>query len=133
MDYHVVAQGYGGLGYQLTRADKDKIDQILSEAREKSRETGKSVLINALIGKTGFRDGSISVWFRSKYFWVDRLKRPQQLSGLFFIKLIKWTVSHGYVCWWIIYFCIAVISTLCARFILIGKMEAINQLRGKNS
>lgn len=61
MDYHVVAQGYGGLGYQLTRADKDKIDQILSEAREKSRETGKSVLINALIGKTGFRDGSISV------------------------------------------------------------------------
>ena len=89
MDYHVVAHGYGGLGYQLTRADKDKIDQILSEAREKSRETGKSVLINALIGKTGFRDGSISVWFRSKYFWVDRLKRPQQLSGLFFIKLIK--------------------------------------------
>ena len=61
MDYHIVAQGYGGLGYQLTRADKDKIDQILSEAREKSRETGKSVLINALIGKTGFRDGSISV------------------------------------------------------------------------
>ena len=61
MDYHVVAQGYGGLGYQLTRADTDKIDQILSEAREKSRETGKSVLINALIGKTGFRDGSISV------------------------------------------------------------------------
>ena len=82
MDYHVVAQGYGGLGYQLTRADKDKIDQILSEAREKSRETGKSVLINALIGKTGFRDGSISVWFRSKYFWVDRLKRPQQLCML---------------------------------------------------
>jgi ribosome biogenesis GTPase A len=34
---------------------------MLNEAREESQKTGKSVLINALIGKTGFRDGSISV------------------------------------------------------------------------
>jgi ribosome biogenesis GTPase A len=34
---------------------------MLNKAREESQQTGKSVLINALIGKTGFRDGSISV------------------------------------------------------------------------
>nr|CAH0102816.1 unnamed protein product [Daphnia galeata] len=60
-DYHVVAQGYGGLGYLLKRENSSEIDNILNEAREESQKTGKSVLINALIGKTGFRDGSISV------------------------------------------------------------------------
>lgn len=60
-DYHVVAQGYGGIGYQLTREDKDKLADLLQKARRESHDTGKSVLVNALIGKTGFRDGSISV------------------------------------------------------------------------
>merc|ERR1712071_249493 len=60
-DYHEVAKGYGGAGYQLTRNDKDCIRDVLKEAREHSLTTGKSVLINALIGQAGFRDGSISV------------------------------------------------------------------------
>jgi len=60
-DYHEVAKGYGGLGCHLTRDDKDRITDVLKAARELSLTTGKSVLINALIGKTGFRDGSISV------------------------------------------------------------------------
>ena len=57
----MVAKGYGGLGCHLTRDDKDRIADVLKDARELSSTTGKSVLINALIGKTGFRDGSISV------------------------------------------------------------------------
>lgn len=60
-DYHVVAQGYGGLGYVLKRENADEIEKLLNDAREESIRTGRSVLINALIGKTGFRDGSISV------------------------------------------------------------------------
>ncbi|KAI9556700.1 hypothetical protein GHT06_016491 [Daphnia sinensis] len=60
-DYHVVAQGYGGLGYLLKRENANDIERMLNEAREESHRTGKSVLINTLIGKTGFRDGSISV------------------------------------------------------------------------
>lgn len=57
----MVAQGYGGLGYLLKRENASDVERILNEAREESHRTGKSVLINALIGKTGFRDGSISV------------------------------------------------------------------------
>jgi len=59
--YDQVAAGYGGIGISLNREDKEKISQLLSDAREESQKAGKSVLINALIGKTAFRDGSISV------------------------------------------------------------------------
>jgi len=60
-DYDQVARGYGGLGLRMTRDDAGRIGAVLDEARQLSRETGRSVLVNALIGKTGFRDGSISV------------------------------------------------------------------------
>ncbi len=58
MDYHLVAQACGGIGIKV-----DNIDQVpaaLDRALQESR-AGKPVLINALIGKTDFRKGSISI------------------------------------------------------------------------
>ena len=57
-DYHTVAQGYGGKGF-LVKDIKD-YEKTLREA-QKALAAGSPVLINALIGKTSFRDGSISV------------------------------------------------------------------------
>lgn len=58
MDYHVVAEGCGAKGLLLD--DPDKIDEVLTEALRLSR-AGHPVLVNALIGKTDFRKGSISM------------------------------------------------------------------------
>ena len=58
MDYHRVAEGYGGKGFVLDR--EDDIDRVLIEARQAAKD-GHPVLINALIGKTDFRKGSISM------------------------------------------------------------------------
>jgi acetolactate synthase-1/2/3 large subunit len=57
-DYHRVAQGYGGEGIVLEHPDQ--IDAVLVQAQETARG-GTPVLINALIGKSDFREGSISV------------------------------------------------------------------------
>ncbi|MBF0352387.1 MAG: thiamine pyrophosphate-binding protein [SAR324 cluster bacterium] len=57
-DYHVVAQGFGAEGLLLD--DPEKIDSILSQAVDLSRQ-GKPVLINAVIARSDFRKGSISV------------------------------------------------------------------------
>ncbi|XP_013399921.1 acetolactate synthase-like protein [Lingula anatina] len=59
-DYHVVADGYGGKGIKLDRDNEDNMEEVIKEAQKLCRE-GKSVLINTLIGKTNFREGSISV------------------------------------------------------------------------
>ncbi|XP_069132457.1 2-hydroxyacyl-CoA lyase 2-like isoform X1 [Argopecten irradians] len=59
-DYETVAVGYGGKGMRLDRSNEDKIKEVLEEAVKQSRD-GHSVLVNALIGKTNFREGSISV------------------------------------------------------------------------
>ncbi|TNE88882.1 MAG: thiamine pyrophosphate-binding protein [Deltaproteobacteria bacterium] len=57
-DYDVVAKGFGAQGIRM---DEDKrIDADFSQALEASRG-GEPVLINALIGRTSFRDGSISM------------------------------------------------------------------------
>ncbi|KAK3886330.1 hypothetical protein Pcinc_009506 [Petrolisthes cinctipes] len=58
-DYHKAVEGLGGRGILLGRGDsiKDK----LQEAQRLYREEGVSVLVNTLIGKTKFREGSISV------------------------------------------------------------------------
>ncbi len=58
MDYHVVADATGGKGLLLR--DKRRTKQVLAKAVKLSRE-GKPVLVNAWIGKTDFRKGSISV------------------------------------------------------------------------
>ena len=57
-DYHVVAEGYGGKGFLLDR--QEDIDRVFQEAKQAAGE-GRPVLINALIGTTDFRKGSISM------------------------------------------------------------------------
>ena len=59
-NYETVAEGYGGKGLRLDRTNEDIIPEILEDAVKLSLE-GHSVLVNALIGKTNFREGSISV------------------------------------------------------------------------
>ncbi|XP_041467201.1 2-hydroxyacyl-CoA lyase 2-like [Lytechinus variegatus] len=59
-DYDKAVEGIGGVGIKLTNESKDEIHQKLIEAQEISKK-GKPVLINCLIGKTDFRNGSISV------------------------------------------------------------------------
>ncbi len=57
-DYHGVAESFGAKGFVID--SDDKIDPVLKQAVEISRN-GTPVLINAFIGKTAFRKGSISV------------------------------------------------------------------------
>jgi acetolactate synthase-1/2/3 large subunit len=57
-DYHLVAEGYGGKGFVVDK--KEDIDQVFIEARQAAK-AGHPVLINALVGKTDFRKGSISM------------------------------------------------------------------------
>ena len=60
-DYDVVANGYGGVGIKVSREmSNEDISEALKRAKEISRG-GKPVLLNCLIGKTNFREGSISV------------------------------------------------------------------------
>lgn len=56
--YHVIAEGCGAVGLLLD--DPDDTDRVLDEAVEWSRK-GRPVLVNARIGRTRFREGSISV------------------------------------------------------------------------
>ena len=61
LNYHTVAEGFGGKGILLDRScGDDKIKELLKEAKSLSQQ-GTPVLINALIGKSDFRKGSISV------------------------------------------------------------------------
>jgi acetolactate synthase-like protein len=57
-DYHRVAEGFGGKGFLLEKAED--IDSIFQEAKLASK-AGQPVLINALIGNTDFRKGSLSM------------------------------------------------------------------------
>ena len=57
-DYHIAAEGFGGAGFKLTRSAD--IADTFAKAKEKARG-GVPVLINAHLGKTDFRKGSISM------------------------------------------------------------------------
>lgn len=57
-DYHVVAQGLGGKGAQIR--SNAQIADVLREAKE-SAANGVPYCINALIGKSEFRKGSLSM------------------------------------------------------------------------
>ena len=60
-DYEVVARGFGGEGLKLDRSStNDDIDKVMEKAKRLSRG-GSPVLINCLIGKSNFREGSISI------------------------------------------------------------------------
>lgn len=56
----MVAKGFGGVGIKMDRSNDSNIEEMLQKARDEHAK-GNSVLINALIGKTDFRDGSLSV------------------------------------------------------------------------
>lgn len=56
--YHEVAAGYGGVGLLLD--DPKKIPETLAEAK-RIAASGKPVVINAMIGATEFRKGSLSI------------------------------------------------------------------------
>ena len=57
-DYHKVAKGYGAEGLLVN--DPEDVSRILNEAKNICKK-GKPVLVNALIGKNDFREGSISM------------------------------------------------------------------------
>ncbi|MBD3194028.1 MAG: thiamine pyrophosphate-binding protein [Candidatus Lokiarchaeota archaeon] len=57
-NYHVVAKGYGAEGF-IVKSEKN-IEKIINQAKRISLN-GTPVLINALIGKTDYRKGSISM------------------------------------------------------------------------
>jgi acetolactate synthase-like protein len=57
-DYHRVAEGWGGRGFLLDCAET--IPEVLEKARAAAAD-GSPVLINALLGRTAFRKGSISM------------------------------------------------------------------------
>ncbi len=57
-DYHAVAEGFGGKGLLLK--ESQHICEILQQAR-KAASQGQPVLVNAHLGKTAFRKGSISM------------------------------------------------------------------------
>jgi acetolactate synthase-1/2/3 large subunit len=58
-DYERVAAGFGGVGLRIER--RDEIDTVLREARRIAGDERRPVLINALLAKTDFREGSISI------------------------------------------------------------------------
>jgi acetolactate synthase-like protein len=57
-DYHRVAEGFGAHGIAID--DPELVGESLLQAQEAAR-SGKPVLLNALLGKTDFRKGSISM------------------------------------------------------------------------
>ncbi len=57
-DYHIVAEGFGAKGFLLDK--EEDVDTVFQEAKQAAKN-GQPVLINALIGTTDFRKGSISM------------------------------------------------------------------------
>jgi len=57
-DYDVVAAGYGGIGLPLHQASEAR--QVITMAKSEAA-SGRPVLVNALLGRSDFRQGSISV------------------------------------------------------------------------
>ncbi len=57
-DYHIVAAGFGAKGFLLEK--EEDVDTVFQEAKQAAKN-GQPVLINALIGTTDFRKGSISM------------------------------------------------------------------------
>ena len=58
--YDAIASGYGGLGISVGADDQRHLIKRFNWAKEQ-QHAGNSVLINCVIGKSDFRDGSISV------------------------------------------------------------------------
>ncbi len=58
--YEDAAAAFGAIGKRVTSEDEDRLVDIFTEVSQANRE-GRSVLVNVLIGKTDFREGSISI------------------------------------------------------------------------
>lgn len=59
-NYDKAAEGLGAEGIKLTADENDKLKEKFEEAKKLVRG-GRPVLVNVLIGKSKFREGSISV------------------------------------------------------------------------
>ncbi|XP_036096173.1 2-hydroxyacyl-CoA lyase 2 isoform X3 [Molossus molossus] len=59
-DYHKAAIGLGAQGLLLSRDNEDQVVKVLCDAQQQCRD-GHPVVVNILIGRTDFRDGSIAV------------------------------------------------------------------------
>jgi len=59
-NYEEVAKGYGGDGMKLANPDREAISAAYKEGFAKVK-SGTPFLINALVGKSDFREGSLSV------------------------------------------------------------------------
>jgi acetolactate synthase-1/2/3 large subunit len=57
-DYHRVAEGFGGAGFPLD--DPELAGEVLQEARQ-AAAAGRPALVNAILGRSDFRKGSISM------------------------------------------------------------------------
>jgi acetolactate synthase-1/2/3 large subunit len=57
-DYHLAAEGLGATGFLLD--DAKKIESVLAKAK-KAAAAGQTVLINAILGRSSFREGSVSM------------------------------------------------------------------------
>lgn len=58
--YEKAVEGLGAHGIILDAPDRERLSQAFEEAKQKMRQ-GAPTLVNVLIGKTKFREGSISV------------------------------------------------------------------------
>ncbi|XP_011835963.1 PREDICTED: acetolactate synthase-like protein [Mandrillus leucophaeus] len=59
-EYHKAAMGLGAQGLLLSRENEDQVVKVLHDAQQQCRD-GHPVVVNILIGRTDFRDGSIAV------------------------------------------------------------------------
>lgn len=59
-DYHKAAMGLGAQGLLLSRENEDQVVKVLRDAQQQCRD-GHPVVVNILIGRTDFRDGSIAM------------------------------------------------------------------------
>lgn len=63
--YHKVAEGYGGIGMEISYLEGEEVIPYIAKELEKAKDvrdrTGKSVVINVLMGCSTFREGSISM------------------------------------------------------------------------
>ncbi|XP_012883731.1 PREDICTED: acetolactate synthase-like protein [Dipodomys ordii] len=59
-DYHKAVMGLGARGLLLSGKSEDQVAEVLREGQRQCRD-GHPVVVNILIGRTDFRDGSISM------------------------------------------------------------------------
>ncbi|ELV13690.1 Acetolactate synthase-like protein [Tupaia chinensis] len=59
-DYHKAAMGLGARGLLLSRENEEQVVSVLHDAQQQCQD-GHPVVVNILIGRTDFRDGSIAV------------------------------------------------------------------------